>query len=141
MDLEFREWLAGEIGGGAAQDGRYPLTDYLGNTRQTKAPAQLEADVEAIVASALAYRDDAEAAALAATASEAVVAATGLDVENNTAAALDARNGSLQARDQAATHTATSASHRTASRALRDECIALRDECQSLRDEILAGPA
>jgi hypothetical protein len=68
---EHQAWLAGTVGGGPNSDGKYPLTDYLDVTTLVTCPAQLEEDVESLVAGAQGYADDAEASATAAAASAA----------------------------------------------------------------------
>lgn len=45
---EFTNWLNGEMNGGAASDGKYPLTDRYGVTQQIKSPAQLIGELDAV---------------------------------------------------------------------------------------------
>lgn len=40
----FRTWMSGTVNGGALEDGRYPLSDGLGNTVLVKCPARIAAD-------------------------------------------------------------------------------------------------
>lgn len=42
---EFRAWHGGTVSGGPGGDGRYPLTDALGNTQNIACPAKLAANV------------------------------------------------------------------------------------------------
>lgn len=72
---EFQDWISGEVGGGDALDGRYPLTDRFGTTRLTLSPAQLEDDVTGPVASATAAQAAAELAETNAAASAAAALA------------------------------------------------------------------
>lgn len=72
---QLQTWLAGTVGGGPSSDGKYPLSDSLGNTYNIEAPAQLAADVDTIVGNATdqatAAADSATAAAASATAASA----------------------------------------------------------------------
>ena len=43
-NVNFRAWMSGEAGGGPFGDGRYPLSDGMGNTVYVKCPAQIEVD-------------------------------------------------------------------------------------------------
>jgi hypothetical protein len=118
---EHQAWLAGTVGGGPNSDGKYPLTDYLDVTTLVTCPAQLESDVESLVAGAAGYSDDAEASATAAAASAATAttqaglaatARTGAETaetnaETAQAAAESARNTAIaQAAAAAASATA-----------------------------------
>tara|TARA_R110002072_G_scaffold151470_1_gene300780 strand:- start:12792 stop:13265 length:474 start_codon:yes stop_codon:yes gene_type:complete len=131
-DKEFQDWLSGEAGGGTDSDGKYPLTDWLGTTRQTKSPAQLEADVEGLVSSASTYADAAEASATSAAASLASITTIETTVSNHVDAALEHRNDARTARDAAQTYAANAEGY-------RDSTISLRDEVQDLRDEVCAA--
>src|SRR5262245_2116419 len=53
-DLQFAEWLGGTASGGPFDDGRYPLTDYLGAVQYLYCPAALESGVSSSASAAAA---------------------------------------------------------------------------------------
>tara|TARA_B100001939_G_scaffold342295_1_gene353231 strand:- start:7644 stop:10190 length:2547 start_codon:yes stop_codon:yes gene_type:complete len=118
-EAEFQTWLSGPAGGGDASDGKYPLTDFNGNVRYTKSPAQLEQDVSGLVSSAFSYKESAEIAASNAASSESLAAAyesLSLQHRDNAAsyrdAALAAKLGAENAQTNAEANAASSLTHR-----------------------------
>lgn len=80
---QFAAWLGGSATGGPEGDGRYPLTDALGDTRLLECPARLLVLVEGLV--------------------DAVVASVIADVEAHAAAAVAGGVAAETARDDAQT--------------------------------------
>ncbi|MGY6517471.1 MAG: hypothetical protein ACXIUZ_02035 [Lysobacteraceae bacterium] len=74
-ERQLRAWVAGDANGGPNGDGRYPLTDPVGNTELVKCPARLQFEVDdptgkAVLAQTVAAFE-AERAVIARTAAEA----------------------------------------------------------------------
>lgn len=128
-EQEFQAWLTGVAGGGSNSDGRYPLTDRLGNTRQTLSPAQLEQDVTDLVTGAAGHEAAAESARLA-----AVVARDGAEAAE--ALCLLYRDQSQAARDAAAASASTAQNAATNATAAKNEAVAAAD---SFLDEYLGA--
>ena len=75
MKEEFQTWLNGTVAGGPNSDGRYPLTDYQGNTALYECPAKMADMVDNNVSGALAHKNAAQAAQTAAEAAQAAAEA------------------------------------------------------------------
>ena len=103
---EFQDWITGEVNGGDASDGRYPLTARDGTIRMTLSPAQLEDDVTGAVASAEAAQTAAEAAETNAAASAATAASETTDAETARTGSELAQSLAEAARDAAESHKA-----------------------------------
>lgn len=69
-ELQMVAWLSGTVGGGPNSDGKYPLSDYLGNVTLVTCPAALEDSVASPAATASAAATSASSSAAAAAASE-----------------------------------------------------------------------
>lgn len=69
-EAQFAAWMSGAAGGGDYANGTFLLTDRYGTSLLAKSPAQLEADVDGLVASASASATAASASATAAALSE-----------------------------------------------------------------------
>ena len=110
FDKEFRDWLTGAAGGGDFNNGTYPLTDWL--TKQpvyTKSPAQMQAEVDALVSQASGAVAQSQSAR-----DEAQLAETNADAFSQAAdgyrlAALDAQTAAEAAQLAAETAAANSA--------------------------------
>jgi hypothetical protein len=103
---EHQDWLAGTVGGGPNSDGKYPLTDYEDNTVLVTCPAQLEADIDALVDAGTGAVADAEAAAAAAAASQSAAATSATNAATSastaTTQATNASNSASAAASSAA---------------------------------------
>ena len=76
FQTEYANWLGGVVGGGPGADGKFPLTDWTGNSLLVKSPAQLQDDVDNITTGATAQANAAAASAAAALTSETNAAAS-----------------------------------------------------------------
>ncbi len=107
IKTEFQAWLAGAIGGGPNSDGQFPLTDYLGTTRLTTCPAQMEDDVDNNVTGSLAHKDAAETAQTAAELAETNAETAQALAETAQTASVVAKDTAVTAKDDAETARAT----------------------------------
>jgi len=94
---EMVNWLSGVVAGGPSADGKYPLTNLLGETKYVTCPAQLEQDVLGLVNSAFAYSSAAETSATAAATSAASAASSEAAAAASEANALAYKDASLAA--------------------------------------------
>lgn len=99
-EVELDDWMNGTVGGGPNTNGTYPLTDRSGVVTWVRSPAQLESDVDSLVAGAAGHASDADAAKIAALAAQAAAEA--------------ARDLALGYRDSALGAVTTSGSNATA---------------------------
>ena len=104
-DQSLSAWQAGAATGGPMADGRYPISDYVGNTVLVSSPARLEALV-------LSLTEDADGAAQVATAMRDEVAAMLATVNTKTTLASASQADTF--RQQAAAHEANALAHRNA---------------------------
>lgn len=119
-ESEFQAWLAGVAGGGPNSDGKYPLSDWAGNTRMTTSPAQLEEDVTSLVTGAAGSAAAAETARLA-----AVLARDGAQAAE--ALCLAYRDAAQESRDQAASSESAATNAATNATAAMNEARAAAD--------------
>jgi hypothetical protein len=103
-DSEYAAWVSGGATDGPYGDGRFPLTGLYGTVGYVKSPAALQASVDGLVASALAYAADASDSADAA-AGSVLAAQAARD------AALGYQTGAQAARDLALSYKSFAASH------------------------------
>lgn len=113
-DQSLSAWQAGTATGGPMADGRYPISDYVGNTVLVSSPARLEAlvlslteDADGAVQVATSMRD--EVAAMLATVNTKTTLASG-----HAAAAATSASQADTFRQQAAAHEANALAHRNA---------------------------
>lgn len=134
--VQLQTWLAGTVGGGPNGDGKYPLTDSLGNTYDIEAPAQLAADVTTIVGNATAQATSATGSATSA-ASSADMATT---QATNAAASAAAATTKATAADTAANlaQSYSAAAGTFSANAAASETAAAADAAASHADRLLA---
>ena len=101
MKEEFVDWLAGTVGGGPNTDGKYPLTDYLGESTLVTCPAQMEEDVNSEVTGAAGHATDAETAQTAAETAETNAETAQTAAETAETASVSAKDASVSARADA----------------------------------------
>ncbi len=110
-------WLAGTVGGGPSSDGKYPLTDSLGNTYNIESPAQLAADVTTIVGSATAQATAAAASATAAAASATTATTQATNAATSAATATTKATAASTAASLAGSYAAAAGAASTAAAA------------------------
>lgn len=137
-ELEMQEWLAGTPDGGPLGDGCYNLTDYLGNTRLTKSPARLEADVSGLVDSASVYKDQAAASAADAATSAAAAASAAADALADRDLALVHKDGAVAARLGAENAAVNAHAALSAAQALAADVSALYASMRGELDDAVA---
>ena len=130
IDKQFQEWITGVAGGGVSNDGRYPLTDYFGNSRYTLSPDQLEENVQGSVDSASSY-------AVAALASQNAASASADAASTDEGLADAHRIAALNA--QALAETARDTSVNASVNATASQIAAALSETNASASEIAAG--
>lgn len=103
---QFSDWLAGTVGGGPNNDGRYPLTNAQGVEITVASPASILDMVEGPAAQAQVAKLAAQSAASAAAASASNTDAAKVLAEAAKTAAVAARNLAQTAQSNAANHEA-----------------------------------
>jgi hypothetical protein len=110
---QLKEWLAGVPDGGPYGDGRYPLTNSLGETFHVPCPAAEAARVDGVVNSAAFFSTLADAAKIAAGAAK-------VDAESARNIALSYRDAAANSKDLAKTYMDTAGTHAANAIAARD---------------------
>ncbi|MEE4383440.1 MAG: hypothetical protein V2J02_15680, partial [Pseudomonadales bacterium] len=134
-EKEFQAWLSGDVGAGPNSDGKYPLTDYLGTTRLTTAPAQLEDDVLGAVGAAQAASTAASDSETNAAASEAAAAASASSAESYRDTALSYKNDAETAEAGAINAQNNAIAQKQAAQAARDKAEKWAEEDQDVEVE------
>lgn len=116
-EVEFATWVNGEADGGPYGDGRYPLTDYLGNVQYVPCPAALVSGTTGSAASA-------GEAQVAAEAAQAAAEAAQTSAETASGSAAGYRDEAEAARDLAAAHRASAENYRSQAQAARSQAQA-----------------
>lgn len=116
-ERELRDWQSGTALGGPFSDGRYPITNFLGEVYYYKSPAALVNEVDSTTSGALAHKLGAETAQ---TAAEAALASTVTAVSEALGHADQSeiyKDIALAAEVNAANHAANALVYRNASQA------------------------